>query len=526
MKRRQFIQAAGIGLAASAIAKPVIAQSMTVKRVRNEDLGFASDDVRKVLQAPNGPLRYMGSASSHFQAEPLVKDTMGDRVVASDWEMEVMKNIEGKPSKIHGSQHPEEFPQFLAKKNNYVGRSAEMGETMFRFSLDFARLCPRVDSFDLTLMSEYVRVLARIRARGLEPMLTLYHWPMPKHLLKLDSNANIVNRGWEHPEAPRQFRFYLDSVLSFLENTDLVRHALETEGLQKEVQDRLLSEGLVNYFLTINEPSSVLMNGYMFGSFPPYKKGNIAGIKLVLGALADAHDAAFSKIKNSSLGSRGASKVGAGYNWTYLDGMLSGATHKVLDERIVKRFEKNGDNSDFLGLQYYCRLTVPSLYPPMGPVRPKGRWYGDHPDFGDVYPPGISAVLAQMHELYPQKDIFITEFGFSDRADKRRPYWILETFRYVVHALKSGIPVKGMLLWSLVNNFEWRFGMDQKFGLFDEHDLNKSLQLSEGNEIRGWEAWRVATNTIKNPSAEAIDTLQTCYERAKQQFEQATTQRL
>jgi hypothetical protein len=166
-------------------------------------------------------------------------------------------------------------------------------------------------------------------------------------------------------------------------------------------------------------------------------------------------------------------------------------------------------------------MTVPSLYPPIGPVRIKARQYGDHPSFGDIYPPGIFEVLKQMNELYPKKEIFITEFGFSDKNDTRRPFWILETLRYVLEAVKAGIPVRGMLLWSLVNNFEWEFGMAQKFGLFDESDLEKPLQQSRGDEIRGWEAWRAAVNAIRDPSSEKITALQTCYERAKRQFEQA-----
>src|SRR6476469_5044786 len=98
MKRRQFIQAAGIGLAASAIAKP-IAQSLAARQLRTHDFSFAADDVLQVLHKPHGPFQFVGSASSHFQAEPLMMDTNGYPVVTSDWEMEVIKNVEGKRSK-------------------------------------------------------------------------------------------------------------------------------------------------------------------------------------------------------------------------------------------------------------------------------------------------------------------------------------------------------------------------------------------------------------------------------------------
>jgi beta-glucosidase len=73
-----------------------------------------------------------------------------------------------------------------------------------------------------------------------------------------------------------------------------------------------------------------------------------------------------------------------------------------------------------------------------------------------------------MHAKYPAKEIFVSEVGFSDKSDGRRPYWILDTARYIIEAKSKGIPIIGVLLWSLVNNFEWELGMSQKFGLFSE----------------------------------------------------------
>ncbi len=124
-------------------------------------------------------------------------------------------------------------------------------------------------------------------------------------------------------------------------------------------------------------------------------------------------------------------QIGATYNWQYFDGLFGDITHKVANELTTNAFERDGAHSDFLGLQYYFRNVVTPF------ASKKGRDFGDHPGFGDMYPPGILEVLKKMNAKYPQKEIFITEMGFADNADKRRPYWMLETMRYVLEAKRK-----------------------------------------------------------------------------------------
>jgi len=480
-------------------------------------LQVAANYLLKQRQKPlENHLKFVGSATCHFQSEPILSN--GSDPV-SDWELELKKNIEGKPSKIAAGQRPAQFPRLLEKRDLYLARSAYLGENMFRISFDFARLCPRQEEFNTPLMSRYVRMLARMRAFLLEPMVTLHHWPMPKSLLRLDgAGATIVAGGWEHPDVLKHFRFYVDSVLAYLNDRDRIRSDLEIEGCGKQAQEEILSGHLVNYFLTINEPSVILLNGYLFGAFPPYKKYDFAKIRCVAERLAHAHDYAFDAIKAGRSSGSMEQKVGVANNWTYFDGLFGGVLHKLIDEKITRLFERNGERTDFIGLQYYFRATVPSLYPPIGNLRSNARTYGDHPSFGDVYPRGLFEVLRQMHALYPGKQIFVTEFGFSDRSGMRQPFWILETVRYVIEAIVAGVPVMGILLWTLVNNFEWEHGMNQKFGLFDETELSEKPTGSGGSEIRSWEVWRTITSAIRSPSLASISELQQAYERAREQF--------
>jgi beta-glucosidase len=448
-------------------------------------------------------IKYVGSATSHFQAEPLIYDTQGRPLITSDWELELQKNLKREPNHIKGFQSPEEFPHFLGKKENYIKRSSELGENMFRFSLDFPRLCPKEGEFNAKLMEDYVRTLALIRAHGGEPMLTLYHWPMPRSLLEMGRSGNIKAGAWENPSVIKHFRFYVRSVFGFLDNKDNLKKAFDGITLDKATKESLLGESLVRYFISINEPINVLAPNYLIGIYPPFKKWRFDVVPRVFRRLVEANDIAFEEIKKSG------GMVGVTHPWQYFDGWLGGPI-RFLNEWVTKQFERNGSYSDFMGLQYYARRTVPSF-------RGRDGGYSDNPYFGDVYPEGILRVLERMHALYPKKKIFITEFGFSDRSDKRRPHWILETTRYILEAVRKKIPVEAVLLWSLVNNFEWNLGMDQKFGLFDEREL-EIPPVRERGTIRSWEAWIVAVSAMRSSSRTSLREFESCRERARVQY--------
>ena len=473
------------------------------------DFNFSSPAVLNLLQ--NKKIDFVGTATSDFQAEPLTYDKNGDPVITNDWELEVMKNLNGKKSGIQTPQTLSTFPSFFGNKHLYVKRSREIGQNMFRFSLDFGRLCPNEGDFNAKLMAEYVSTLAHIKAQGQEPMLTIYHWPMPCYLIKTNNDGIIETGGWENADVIKHFRFYIESVVKFLSDETQVRNVLQSEGFTKQFQDQVISEGLVQYFITVNEPESVLLPGYMVGLFPPYKKGRIDLMIKVLNRMVEAHQIATNCLKEGLRNQSGKVKVSVAHAWPYFDGLLGDFAHSLINNLIANRFEKGSEQSDFLSLQYYFRMSVPTF-------TRSNKLFMEHPYFSEVYPKGILENLKRMSFQYPGKEIFISEFGFSETEDKLRPFLSMETVRYIFEAMDQGVQVKGILLWSLVNNLEWAWGMEQRFGLFHEHELKTPLKHSEPGTIQGWEAWKAVADAITNPNELTIKSLQSSYETAKNQF--------
>lgn len=91
----------------------------------------------------------------------------------------------------------------------------------------------------------------------------------------------------------------------------------------------------------------------------------------------------------------------------------------------------------------------------------------DH-SFGEIYPAGLYRVLKSVYQrTRGNKPLYITENGFSDIGDTRRPRAILEHLAMVHRAISLGIPVRGYFHWSLVDNFEWNNGWYVRFGLIE-----------------------------------------------------------
>jgi len=103
-------------------------------------------------------------------------------------------------------------------------------------------------------------------------------------------------------------------VVDYLANEDKVSGALGDLGFAKNAQDKFLAEGLVRYFLSINEPTSIIRNNYLAGIFPPFRAGNVSPIKKVLEELIAAHDLARDKIKTGLKVKEGEARVGVAHN--------------------------------------------------------------------------------------------------------------------------------------------------------------------------------------------------------------------
>jgi len=377
---------------------------------------------------------FWGTGTSSHQIE-------GDNTKNDWWEAEVNGRLPHKSGKACDSynRYEEDFDRAIA-----------MGNNAHRFSIEWSRVEPEEGKFSEEAIEHYRKVIQALRARGLEPFVTLHHFTNPIWF--------ACKGGWTNKKAPEYFARYVEYVAS-----------------------RLGSE--VKYWITINEPAIVISKGYLKGAWPPFLKMNIFGWFEALDNMAKAHKLAYKILHNKnphlSIGSSHS------INWyTPAHSGILGMMESIIIPP-VKFFKdrwflsKTVSYNDFVGIQYYSRYKFSFL---------RGFFHDEkeeRSDFGwEIYPEGLYHVVSEVYKKY-KKPIYITENGISDADDDQRPEFIKNHLKWLHKAIEEGADVRGYFYWSLLDNFEWAEGFTQRFGLV-EVDFNTFERKMRGSgEVYG-----------------------------------------
>ena len=339
---------------------------------------------------------------------------------------------------------------------------AELGVNAYRFSIAWPRLVPtgrgRLEQRGL---DHYSRLVDSLLERGIEPLVTLYHWDLPQPL------------DWRSRETAEAFAEY--AVACF-----------DAYG------DR------VSRWVTVNEPWIVGVLGYQLGLHAPGVRDLRASVE-VMHHLLLAHGLAARE-----LGDRGrvgvayslfphypaspgeadaeAARLSDGYvNRWFLDPVLRGSypddLRRLWEERVGELdFVRAGDletiaaRSDFVGVNYYTRRVVRAA-----PGREPFPWevvaLGDVPMTGgdwEIVPAAFTDLLVRLADDYDGVPLLVTENGgiFPEPVhDERRIAFVRDHLAAVHDAIDRGAQVEGYCHWSFMDNFEWALGYATRFGL-------------------------------------------------------------
>lgn len=334
---------------------------------------------------------------------------------------------------------------------------ATMGHNTHRLSVEWSRIEPREGTFDPAAVQRYRAMLTGLRDRGIQPMVTLFHFSSPSWL--------SAQGGWCNPGTVGRFRRF-------------VRYTVEHLG------------DLVPLWCTVNEPNVYAALGHLLGEHAPGHRSLSAYFKVLrnqLRAHGEAYrlirsldqDALVGLVKNVLIfeplhaEERAARRLA-----NLLDHLFNSLTLRAVEDGKLRPPLTSGlttfgpllDSTDFLGLNYYGRmrtvlrsrngdrLSVLQLTPG-AEVSDRGR----NGPYGEVYPEGMLRSLRRVGRL--GKPIFITENGLPDADDDQRPRFLLTHLAQVHRALREGIDVRGYYHWSLIDNFEWAQGWGLRFGL-------------------------------------------------------------
>ncbi|MCC2594058.1 beta-glucosidase [Tessaracoccus sp. OS52] len=387
----------------------------------------------------------------------------------------------------------------------------ELGLDSYRFSTSWARVKPGDRFVNPEGLDFYSRLVDELLEAGILPWLTLYHWDLPQALQD--------KGGWANRDTAYRFVDYAVAVHDVL-------------------GDR------VRYWTTFNEPLCSSLIGHVSGEHAPGLNDPAAGLAAIHHQHL-AHGLAVRQLRELGGGELqlgitlnltnaiphdsddeadvdAARRADGLWNRMFLEPLLLGAyPADVLRDVAEYDFEglvADGDLEviaqpiDFLGVNHYHDDVV-SAHPlpadaPAAPVptaRPQRSMFvgsefitspkRDLPLTAmgwEVNPDGLRKLLVRLTAEYPDlPPLYITENGaaYDDELvdgrvdDHLRWSFIRAHIEAVAAAVEQGADVRGYFVWSLLDNFEWAWGYEKRFGIVhvDYQTLERTPKLSARN---------------------------------------------
>lgn len=389
---------------------------------------------------------------------------------------------------------------------------SDLGVGHYRFSIAWPRILPDgTGPANQQGLDFYDRLVDGLLEFGISPWVTLYHWDLPQ---RLEDAGGWTNRDTAYRLA------------------EFGATALEALG------DR------VHTWTTLNEPYCSAFLGYARGNHAPGHRDPQSGIEaahhLLLGhglTVAQWRGRAEPKHEfgitlnltpilsatDSPADVDAARRIDGIANRWFLDPVVHGCypADVLTDLQPGIDFDhvRDGDLAtisqpvDALGVNYYMRHQVRAghadrfrggtSYIGSGDVEFVSRDL-PHTDMGwEVDPDGLEMLLLRLSADPATPPLWITENGAAYRdvpvgddsvADPERVTYLRAHLHAAHRAIAQGVDVRGYFAWTLMDNFEWSFGLAKRFGLYA---VDYDTQRRHPKDSARWFARVAAANAIE-----------------------------
>ena len=420
-----------------------------------------------------------GAATSAYQVEGA---PLADGAGASIWQ-----RFCGTPGLVFEGQSGDIACDHYHRYREDVGLMHQLGLKAYRFSIAWGRVQPSGrGAVNAAGLGFYDRLVDELLTRGIEPMVTLFHWDLPA---ALDDRG-----GWLNPDIAQWFAEYAAIVYRKL-------------------------DGRVKHWATLNEPWVVTDGGYLHGALAPGHRNRFEA-PIAAHNLLRAHGAAVQAYRSEgrhqiglvvniepkypaseSAEDRAATARADAYmNRQFLDPALLGSYPQEMrgifgeawPEWPAADFDLIRQPLDFIGVNYYTRNVTRAdadCWPLRAkPVKQPQRTYTE--TGWEVYSKGLSDTLLWVKQRYGDIPLYITENGaaFFDPPtvedgkleDPLRVSYLRQHIGAVRDAIRQGVDIRGYFVWSLLDNFEWALGYSKRFGIVhvDYATLERTLKAS------------------------------------------------
>jgi beta-glucosidase len=348
----------------------------------------------------------------------------------------------------------------------------QLGADAYRFSIAWPRILPDgVGDVNQKGIDFYDALVDELLENGITPFATLYHWDLPQALQD--------KGGWPSRDTAYAFAEYASVVVSAL-------------------GDR------VSNWTTLNEPLCSAWLGHLEGVMAPGVKDVEAAVRasfhlhLAHGLGVQAIKAAAKLTPTLSIVNNlspsvpatdrpedvaAARRADGHTNRWWLDPIFGrGYPDDMIQVYGVEPPVRGDDLElisaplDWVGVNYYFREIVEDNPDGHGAKTRALRVPGARETAmgWEVYPQGLEDILVRVAADYQPKRIYVTENGSAwidtiaadgSIDDTGRIDYLRTHLEACAGAIRRGAPVAGYFAWSLLDNFEWAYGYDKRFGL-------------------------------------------------------------
>ncbi|WP_156758858.1 GH1 family beta-glucosidase [Microbacterium karelineae] len=391
----------------------------------------------------------------------------------------------------------------------------DLGIQSYRFSTSWSRVRPDGGAINQRGIDFYSRLVDQLLAADILPWLTLYHWDMPQALEE--------KGGWTSRDTVERFVEYAATMHDALgDRVDIWTTLNEpwcssflsyTAGVHAPGRQSVRDGLLASHHL-------LLAHGETVRELRSRDADLDLGLTLNL-TVADAAD------PDSAADRDAARRIDGQFNRWFLDPVFRGSFPadvvediRRVDDAAVAEFldavrpgdlETISQPLDFLGVNYYHGELVggePAADAPSDghadTQRPTRSPYPSHEgihwhDRGldrtgmawEVQPEGLTRLLERVAADYDVPPLFVTENGaaYDDELvdgsvdDAERTAFVRAHIAAVADAIDHGVDVRGYFYWSLLDNFEWAWGYDKRFGIVRvDYDTQERTVKRSGRE--------------------------------------------
>ena len=320
-----------------------------------------------------------------------------------------------------------------------IAIAADLGFNCHRIGIEWARIEPEEGRFSLAALDHYRRVLEACHARGLKPMVTYNHFTVPRWF--------AARGGFEVADGADLFARFAARATEHL--GDLISYASTFNEANIQRLVALLRRGGGR-----QEPIDAMIAACRRASGSDrFSSLLFAPVDVCEPVLLDAHAKAVAAMK------AGPGDFPVGLTLTMQDVQGDPAMAEGLIQMLYGPWLDAARQADFVGVQTYTRVRVgPSgQLPPPSDVEMTGAGY-------EFYPQALGGTIRLAHERIG-RPIYVTESGIATNDDARRVAFLDGALAQVRQCLDDGIDVRSFICWSLLDNFEWTKGYQERFGL-------------------------------------------------------------